>query len=257
MKLSGLVLTKNEEEMIEGCLKQLDFVDEIIILDQGSTDRTVQIAKKYTDKIFKSTEDDFGKNRTILAQHAKGEWLLYLDSDERITEKNVEEINSAIKNKLTNAYYFPRKNFILGKEVKHGGWWPDYVPRLFYKSNLKGWNGRVHESPIIEGAFAYMKNPIIHLTARSVNLMLSKSIRWAKTEAELRYKAHQPKVNALKTIKAASFEFLNRYFVKKAFLDGNIGLIESIYQGLHQAMVMTYLWELQNKMKDTFKKQST
>jgi glycosyltransferase involved in cell wall biosynthesis len=253
MRLSALILAKNEEEMIEGCLEQLDFVDEIIILDQGSMDRTVQIAKKYTDKIFKSAHDDFGKNRTILAQHAKGDWLLYLDCDERITKKNVEEINSAIKGGPKNSYYFPRKNFILGKEVKHGGWWPDYVPRLFYKSNLKGWYGRVHESPKIEGAISYMKNPIIHFTAREVNLMFLKSIKWAKTEAELRYEAHQPKVNILKTIKAMGIEFLNRYFVKRAFLDGSIGLIESIYQGLHQAMVMAYLWELQNKTVKTFK----
>ncbi len=247
LPISALILAKNEQDMISGCLEQLDFVEEIIILDQKSEDNTVEIAKKYTDKVFTSSNEDFGKNRTLLAQYAKGEWLLYLDCDERLSKDNLEEIALKITQSENSAYYFPRKNFILSREVKHGGWWPDYVPRLFKKSNLKKWSGRVHESPVIDGKFGYMKNPITHHTARSINLMLAKSIKWAKIEAELRFEANQPKVTILKTVKAIFLEFINRYFAKMAFLDGAVGVIESVYQGLHQAMIMTYLWELQNK----------
>ena len=93
MKLSALVLAKNEQEMIEACLKQLNFVDEIIVLDHNSNDKTPQIAKKYADKVIKSSNDNFGYNRNLLAQEAKGEWILFLDCDERLDGENIQEIN--------------------------------------------------------------------------------------------------------------------------------------------------------------------
>lgn len=255
MKLSALILAKNEEKMIADCLKQLDFADEIVILDQNSSDKTVEIAHNFTEKIYHTNEKAFDKCRNKLAKFAKGDWLLYLDADERLTTNSVEEIKSVIKSSKFSGYYFPRKNFILGHEMRHGGWWPDYVPRLFNKRSFINWYGRVHESPKIQGEFGYLKNPIIHNTARNMNLMLKKSIKWAKIEAELRYKAKQSKVTILKTTKMAIFEFIGRYFIKKAFLDGTLGLIESIYQALHQIMIMTYLWELQNKTAEQFKKE--
>src|SRR3972149_2180508 len=98
MKLSALVLAKNEQEMIEACLKQLNFVDEIIVLDHNSNDKTPQIAKKYADKVIKSSNDNFGYNRNLLAQEAKGEWILFLDCDERLDGENIQEINSTINN---------------------------------------------------------------------------------------------------------------------------------------------------------------
>lgn len=255
MKLSALILTKNEEDMIEDCLKQLNFVDEIIILDQNSQDNTINLAKKYTGKIYKSDNYDFAKSRNMLAKYAKGEWLFYLDADERVNSITIDEIKSILKSPQYDAYYFPRKNYILGHAMKHGGWWPDYVPRLLKKSTLIAWYGEVHESPKIKGRFGYMKNPITHLTARSLNLMLSKSIKWAKIEAVLRFDAGQSKVTILKTSKAALLEFIYRYFVKKAFLDGTIGLIESIYQALHQIIVMAYLWEFQNKTQEIYERE--
>jgi len=246
MPISVLILAKNEQDMIEDCLKQLDFAEEIIILDQKSNDKTVEIAKKYTYKIFASPNDDFGKNRTLLSEYAKGDWLLYLDCDERLSKENLDEIALAIIRGKNNAYYFPRKNFILGKEVRHGGWWPDYVPRLFKKSALSKWYGRVHESPKIEGEFGYMKNPITHLTARNIEMMLEKSIKWAKIEAELYNKTNTKQVNIPKVAKSIIFEFFLRYFIKKGILDGVVGLVEAIFQSLHKAVILTYLWEIQN-----------
>ncbi len=253
MKLSALVLVKNEEDIIEECLKQLDFADEIIVLDQNSKDSTAKIARKYTDKVFFSKSENFSKNRNILAEHTKGEWLLYLDADEKLTSDLISEIKKTIINPKHQAYYFARKNFILGHEMKHGGWWPDYAPRLFKKDTFIKWTGKVHESPQVKGDFGYLENPLIHKTARSVRKMFDKSIKWAKVEAELRFSANQSKVSIPKIIKASFFEFIRRYFIKKAVLDGVIGLVESIYQALHTVMVLTYLWELQNKTKEKYK----
>lgn len=254
MIISALILCKNEEETLEDCLKQLDFVDEIIVLDQSSTDDTVKIAKKYTNSVLKTSETAFDKNRNLLASQAKGQWLLYLDSDERLTPNLIKQIKKNINQDKYSAFYIPRKNYVLGKHLRHGGWWPDYSPRLFKKEDFVVWKGKIHETPQFKGRAFYLKEPLVHLTARNLNLMLNKSIKWAKIEADLAYESNHPKVNELKIIKAFSFDFFYRYFIKLGFLDGVVGLIESIYQGLHKAMVLTYLWELQNNSRENIKK---
>lgn len=259
IKISALILTRNEEEMIEDCLRQLDFVDEIIILDQNSKDQTIKIAKKFTDKIHQTSIEDFSKNRNTLSQLAQGEWLLYLDADERIDKDAIEELKSEIAriNQPFSAFYFPRKNYILGKWLRHGGWWPDYVPRLFKKDKLITWEGKVHESPKVEGKSSYFKTPIVHLSGRTLSLMLAKTIKWAKIEAGLYYLAKSPKVSILKIIKAATEEFTRRYILKMGFLDGTVGLIESMFQAIHKMIILTYLWELQNKTEEKFKQIKT
>ncbi|OGD83509.1 hypothetical protein A2165_02735 [Candidatus Curtissbacteria bacterium RBG_13_40_7] len=254
MKISALILTLNEEEMIKDCLKQLDFVDEIIVLDQNSSDKTVNIAKKYGAKVNTSKFSSFDKNRNMLKDLAQGQWLLYVDADERLTKESKIEIKNAIKNNQYSAFYFPRKNYILGKWVKHGGWWPDYTPRLFKKDKLKKWQGKVHESPLVSGNFGYFRHPINHLSGRNLSQMFSKSIKWAKIEAQLLKETGYTKVNILSVLKLASVEFIRRFLIKAGFLDGTVGLIEAIYQALHQAMVLTYLWEMRHIPDKNFKK---
>lgn len=233
--------------MIESCLSQLAFADEIIVLDQSSTDKTVEITSKFTDKIYKTTSDDFAKNRNLLSSHAKGDWLIYIDADERLTPQLSSEIRKSIRSKSYSAYLIARKNFILGIWQKHGGWWPDYVPRLIKRDKLKGWYGKVHESPEVEGQIGYLQNPISHFTARTITQMLLKSTNWAKIEAQLYQRSKNPQVTILKVIKAAAGEFLNRYILKLGLLDGTVGLISAIYQSIHTAMTFTYLWEIQSK----------
>lgn len=245
--ISALVLTKNEEAVLNDCLKQLAFASEIIVLDQKSTDSTIKIAKKFTDKVLESDDSNFANCRNKLAKAASQKWLLYVDADERFTQESIKEIKNSIASETYSYYYFPRKNIVLGKWLKHGGWWPDYVPKLIKKDSLIGWEGAVHESPKVEGISRYLEYPITHLTARNMDLMFKKSIVWAKIEAELFNKAEFPRVTQLSVIKATVREFISRYIFKRGMLDGKVGLIESVYQSLHQAIVQVYLWEIQNK----------
>src|SRR3989344_3499708 len=254
MKISALILARNEEKFIEDALTQLDFADEIIVLDQGSEDKTLKIAKKYTDKVFVYNNQSFDQARNLLAAKAKGDWLLYVDADERLSPDLIEEINQACQNDQYAAFYFARKNIVLWKWLKHGGWWPDYVPRLFKKNKLQNWHGHVHESPEVDGEFGYLETPLNHLTATSLEKMLAKTIRWAQTEAQLSFKANHPSVTIFKVIKAFFSEFINRYIIKAGFLDGTVGLIEAIFQGLHRCAKLTYLWELQNDAGKKFQK---
>lgn len=252
LNISALILTLNEEEMIEAALQQLNFVDEIIVLDQGSRDKTQTIAKKFTDKVFVAHQGSFDENRNLLATKAHGKWLLYVDADERLSPAVVGEIKQAISDDSYSAFYIPRQNIILGKWAKHGGWWPDFVPRLFKADKLIRWEGKIHESPKIEGKFGCLKNPIEHLTARSLSAMLKKSIKWAKIEAQLYFENSSPKVSPIKVIKFSFCEFFNRYILKLGFLDGQVGLIASAYQALHNAMILTYLWEMQNNTEQKY-----
>jgi len=253
MNISALILTKNEEKMIDDCLRQLDFVDEIIILDQNSKDKTRNIAQKYTKKIIQTSNTNFAKNREKLAKEAKGKWLLYIDSDERYSYDLKQEILKSTLDNNISTYYISRKNMILGEWMQHGGFWPDYVPKLFYKKNLKGWHGEVHESPNYLGKSAKLVNPLIHLTARNISDMFEKTIKWAQIEANLAYKAQHPKVNLLKIVLIFTTEFISRYFFKLGLLDGAIGFMQSIFQSYHRAISMVYLWELQTKSKEKFK----
>ncbi len=252
MQISALILTKNEEEIIEDCLKGLNFADEIIVLDQNSTDKTEKIARKITKNFLKTRDEAFDKNRNLLARQAKGKWLLYLDSDERLTPNLIKEILKSIKEDEYSAFYVPRENYVLGKHISHGGWWPDYAPRLFKKEDFIEWSGQIHESPKFKGNAGYLKEPLIHITARNLNLMLEKTIKWAKVEADLYYKSNNPKATILKVVKSSISEFTFRYLVKAGFLDGVVGLIEAIFQALHKIIVFTYLWEMQNDTNRKF-----
>ncbi|KKP94013.1 MAG: Glycosyl transferase family 2 [Parcubacteria group bacterium GW2011_GWA1_36_12] len=253
MQISALILTKNEEEVIEDCLKSIkDLANEIIILDQNSTDNTINIAKKYADKVINTNFSEFDKNRNILKDSAKSKWLLYLDSDERLTEELRKEIVKVIKEDKYSAFYIPRKNYVLGKNIKHGGWWPDYVPKLFKKEQLKGWIGVVHESPIFRGESVRLVNPIEHLTARSLNRMLEKTIKWAKIEAMLAYEANHPQVNSARVTKVFIDEFISRYLLKRGLLDGVQGLIQALFQSYHRSIMLVYLWEKQNNTEEKF-----
>src|SRR3989344_9018753 len=108
MQLSALILAKNEEDMIEGCLSQLSFADEIIVCDQNSSDKTVEIAKKYTNKILSSNFWQFDKNRNLLLSQAKGKWVLFIDCDERLTPQLIHEIKNAMKNQKFPEYLGPQ-----------------------------------------------------------------------------------------------------------------------------------------------------
>src|SRR5258708_15156190 len=145
--ISAIIITKNEEKMVGDCLKSLKFVDEILVIDTGNTDKTNTIAKKGGAKVVKYEGDGkFADWRNKGLKEAKCDWILYIDADERITSLLRNEIQNITQEKNTkSAYAIPRKNFIFGKEFKHSGQYPDYQKILFKKSELVCWIGEVHE----------------------------------------------------------------------------------------------------------------
>lgn len=249
MSLSIIILIKNNQDQIRDCLKTVLWADEVMLVDTGSTDNTIKIAKKMVSdvRVIKTEGGSFDAWRNLGRKSAKGEWVFYVDSDERVTKKLKKEIQSLIINHQSSAIAFriPRKNYYFGRRVKYGGSWPDYVTRLFKKDKLIKWTGIIHESPKFKGKLGTFKNPLIHKTHKSMSKCLKKSIEWTKKEAELFYKAGHPRVTWWRVLKVGTCEFLKRAVFLQGFRDGTVGIVEALVQSYNRMMVYIYLWEMQ------------
>lgn len=248
MELSAIVISKNEEKKIGDCLKSLSWADEIVVVDSGSTDKTIDIAKKHGVKIVKYNKGSYSSWRNKGAGEARGDWLLYVDADERVTPLLRKEIKEIIgqENLDYSALAIPRRNIILGKELKHGGFGKfDYVKRLFRKDKFKKWTGELHEEPSFEGKLGHLKNKLVHIKAQTLFEMVEKTNEWSEIEAKLMLEANHPSMNILRFFSAMFRELWFRIVKKKAFLDGTTGIIHGLYQVFSRFVSYAKLWERQ------------
>lgn len=153
LPLSVCIITLNEQDNIERCLRPLDFVSEIIVVDSGSKDKTVEIAEKHKAKVYKRKFDDYVSQKNFALSFVKNEWVLTLDADEEVSPELKEEILVLFQNGLPTAdgYSTPRLTWYLGKWIRHGGWYPNRRIRLFHKSKGKFGGGLVHETIQLQG----------------------------------------------------------------------------------------------------------
>ncbi len=255
MQISAVVLTKNEEEQIKDCLESVKWADEILVIDDGSIDKTLEIVKEYTDKIWIDESEDFSAKRNLGLEKARGDWILYIDADERITPGLQEEIGTRIMNQESGfmAYKLPRKNFYFGSSKKNEWPYVEKIERLFRKDKLRGWHGKLHESPIVEGSVGELQNFFLHYTHRDLSSMIKKTIGWSKTEAELRFRANHPPVYWWRFPRVMLTEFYHSYIKQKGWKVGTIGIIESLYQAFSIFITYARLWEMQNQEKNKIK----
>ena len=243
--LSVVVIAKNEEDRIKACLESIKWATEIIVLDNGSIDKTIDIAKKYTDKIFSFDNLDFASIRNKGMEKAENEWVIYIDADERILFNLKEEILETIKSNEYSAIAISRKNIIFGQEEKYGPFWPDWVIRLLKKEDFESWVGKIHEYPKFKGKLGYSKNSLLHLTHRSLDQVVLKSLEWSKIEASLRSGANHPKMSGWRFLRILFSELFNQGILRKGFFSGTIGVIDSVLQSFSMFMSYVRLWEIQ------------
>lgn len=228
IKLSIIIITKNEQSLIRECLESISWADEIIIVDSGSTDNTLTICREYTSHIL-SNEDwqGFGYQKNLALQQATGDWVFSIDADERVTPELKQQIQQAIKSDSHIAYEMPRLAFFLGKEMRHGGWWPDYVLRLFLRKKAQFSPDIVHERVIVEGTVARLSSPLLHYSYTSLEQVLEKNDQYSTAAA---IKAHaQGKQSSLgKALAKAGWTFLRAYIIRAGFLDGKEGFIAAL-----------------------------
>ena len=244
--LSIVVIAKNEQDRIKTCLESVKFADEVIVFDNGSTDDTAKIAQEYTSHVFTTNVTDFAVLRNKAMEKATGDWVLYVDADERILESLKNEILQIVSgNSDKSAYAISRRNIIFGREEKYGPFWPDWVIRLIKKDNFRSWVGKVHEYVTFEGRLGYTKNSLLHLTHRGVDQMIMKNLEWSKIDAKLRLDAHHPKMSGWRFLRIFITETFHQGIIRKGFFAGTIGVMDSMIQVFSLFTTYVRLWEIQ------------
>jgi glycosyltransferase involved in cell wall biosynthesis len=243
--ISCVTSVYNSEKYLPRMLKSVKWVDEIIVVDNNSTDNTAKIAREYAAKIFvRPNNPMLNLNKNFGFEQASSDWILNLDGDEEITPDLKNEINEIINsNSDINGYWIPRQNIIFGKWIKHGIWWPDKQLRLF-KRNKGVFPGKhIHEYISVDGLVGDLITPFVHYNYESISQFIYKlDSLYTKNEVEnLIASGYQPIWQD--AIKFPVSDFIKIYFAQSGYLDGLHGLVLAMLQGFYSFVVFAKLWE--------------
>lgn len=240
--VSVAVITKNEEKNIEDALKRVKDFEDIVVVDSFSEDKTVEICKKYTYRVYQHEWQGYAKQKQMAVDYAEKPWVLILDADERVTPELKSEIMEEIKNTSFSGFYVPRKNFFLGKWIRHGGWWPDYTLRLFKKDVSYVEQREVHEKVVVNGPLGYLKEPLEHYTYRTITDYIKKMEIYSTLSAEeLCNKKNTPSV--FQMLLNPVFVFTKMFFLRQGFRDGVHGFILAVFYSFYTYLKYAKVWE--------------
>ena len=252
--LSVALIVKNEELNLAKCLDTVTWADEIVVLDTGSDDSTIEIAKKYTDKVFINTDwQGYGIQRQRLQEFTSCDWVLMLDADERLTPELISEIKSAVKKNDTNIVYdIPRLSWCFGDFIRHSGWYPDYVTRLYAKDKAEYNDNLVHEKLEFNSSLHKVKltGDLLHYTYRDLEHYLVKSAGYAKAWA-IQKQAKGKSSSLLQGFSHGVACFVKMYIFRRGFLDGRQGLLLALLSGHSTFAKYADLWVRQQKVKSS------
>lgn len=222
------MITQNEAHNIEACLRSVQFADQLVVLDSGSTDATLQIARSMGAEVGTSPDwQGFGiqKNRALAL--ANSDWVLSLDADERVTPELQAEIRATLAAPAFDVYSFPRLSSYCGQYMRHSGWYPDRVTRLFRRDAARFSDDLVHEKIITSGQVGQLRSPLLHESFRSLEAVLDKANRYSSAGAQsLLDKGKTASVG--KALGHGLWAFIRTYFLRLGFLDGRMGLVLAI-----------------------------
>lgn len=227
MKLSVIVITKNEASNIQTCLRSVAFADEIIVLDSGSTDGTPDICRALGARVEVTDWPGFGPQKNRALSLAQGEWVLSLDADETVSDALRADILRAVMAEGAQIYAIPRLSTYLGRPMRHSGWWPDHVVRLFRRGCARFSDDLVHESLVFDGKPAYLASPLNHETYTSFEEIIDKINRYSSAGAEMAFRRGKDSSLSLAIIKGL-FAFFRTYILRAGFLDGREGFMLAV-----------------------------
>jgi glycosyltransferase involved in cell wall biosynthesis len=237
--LSVVMLTSNKQDLVGKCLDSVKWADDIVILDDCSIDKTVEVARKYTDRIFIRKLELEGRDRNWAYAQAKNRWVLSLDDDEVVTPELEAEIKRVLSaNPRENGFTIPRKNYIGDYWVRYGGWYPSPQLKLFKKDKFKFEEAEIHGRAFMEDPCGHLKSDIIHYTYRDLAHFLAKINRQTTLEALKWYKQNKP-MRLPRFAYRAVDRFLRAYIGRKGYKDGFIGFVVAFFASLYQ--IISYL----------------
>jgi len=227
--ISVIVITRNEEDNIVECLQSVAWADEIVVVDSQSTDRTVERAKQFTQKVIVTEWKGYAEAKNIALSHTTSEWILWLDADERVLPELADEISNMIHSVANThgAFEVARRAYFLGKWMKHSGWYPGYVVRVFKKDCATFVTTRVHERLEITGTIGRFNNDLVHYTDDTVYHYLDKFNRYTTLAAE-DLKERGKKCSIVDLTVRPLYLFVKMYMIRLGFLDGMHGFVLAV-----------------------------
>lgn len=250
MKISASIIVFNEEDNIAELCETLSWCDEIVIVDSSSTDKTVEIARRYTDKIFQREFKGYKDKHEFADSKTTGEWIFWIDADERVTpelQKAIEELKTKDEKQLPDGFWIARKTWYLGRWIKHSGWYPDYQMRLYRKSNSY-WDGvSPHETARVKGQTEKISGEFLHYTKRSLSEHQKVMDSYTSLAAECLVKNGKT-VGAFGLFFNAIAAFFRTYFLKQGLRDGIPGLIIAMFTAYSVFLKYAKVWEKNNNL---------
>ncbi len=227
-RLSAIVITRNEAGNIEACLESLAFCDERIVVDGDSEDATVRLAQAKGARVTVAKEwRGFGPQKNLALSLASGDWVLSVDADERVSDKLAAEIRQAVSQGLADAYEMPRLSTFCGRQMRHSGWYPDYVLRLFRRERARFSDDLVHERVVCDGTIARLKEPLTHHPVERLEDSLSRMDRYSTARAQMIVDSGR-EVSFFTGILRGWWTFIQTYIIRLGFLDGREGFLLAV-----------------------------
>ena len=227
-RLSVAIITLNEERNLPDCLASVAFADEIVVVDGGSHDRTCDIARAAGARVVESLDwRGFGIQKNRAVEACTGDWVLSIDADERAPEQLRAEIMTTLRAPGFDVYEMPRRSYYCGRFMRHSGWWPDYVRRLFKRGAAKFSPALVHESLETDRSVGRLQNPLEHWSFRTMEQVLDKVNRYSSLSAPVVIeRGHRP--TSATAVMHGAAAFFRTYFLKRGFLDGSHGFMLAV-----------------------------
>ncbi|MCD1126400.1 glycosyltransferase family 2 protein [Jinshanibacter sp. LJY008] len=246
-RLSVVIIAKNEAGLLADCLQSVQWADEIILLDSGSTDNTLQIAQQYGAKIFSHTEwQGYGKQRQIAQSHASGDYIFMIDADERITPELRTSLEQIIHSEARpeQVYSCARRNYFLGRFMRHSGWYPDRVIRLYQNSLYRYNDNLVHESVDYGNAQVIpLSGDLLHLTCRDYFVFQRKQFNYAEGWAKQSYQRGK-RASMFSAVTHASGAFFKTWLLRRGLMDGKHGFLLACINAQYTFNKYAALWAI-------------
>ena len=247
--ISVILIAQNEERHLRDCLQSVAWADEIIVVDGGSSDRTVEIAREFTEKVYQNAWPGFAAQKRFALQKAGLPWVLSIDADERITPELRDEILAKLDadDLPESGFYLPRLSTFLGKFIRHSGWYPGYQLRLFQREKTSVIEASVHEGFRVDGQLGHLRNHMLHYTHASLAESLARLNRYSTLEA--RDRSGRRKVRWWDFVTHPIAAFFNKFVALKGYRDGMHGFVLAAVTAMVKMALYMKMWELQHRQE--------